>query len=334
MALRFMDGFDWTTSTNDIPEKWDSDSQVITSTTATRFNIGRAVTSNTSTAFMYKTLDAQATWILGFAFYLPSTNTNVTSIARIYDSTTVQSSLYHNASRQLEVRLSTSSVLATGMTLNFNQWYFIEWQITTNNSGSSIVRVDGVETINFSATDTQSTANAYGDKISLTPGNNDRVDDVYVCDTSGTTNNTFLGDVRVSTSIVNGNGNSSQFTGSDGNSTDNYLLVDDTTPDDDSTYTESETVGHVDLMTVADLTVSPTQIFGVQVNAHAKRTDVTARGLENAVRSGGTKYNGTEQALQTGYRDIYHIWEQNPATSTAWTESTVNALEIGHEVAS
>src|SRR5437764_673985 len=51
------------------------------------------------------------------------------------------------------------------------------------------------------------------------------LDDLYVCDATGTTNNTFLGDVRVHTLVPSGNGTDSGLTGSDGNQVNNYQLV-------------------------------------------------------------------------------------------------------------
>ena len=79
-----------------------------------------------------------------------------------------------------------------------------------------------------------------------------RFDDVYLVDTSAP-NGDFLGDVRVAYLAPNGNGASSQFVGSDLNSVDNYLLVDEVPANDDTDYVQSDVLNNIDTYALADL---------------------------------------------------------------------------------
>jgi hypothetical protein len=187
--------------------------------------------------------------------------------------------------------------------------------------------------------DTKNTANATANGVRLgtsasTPGADWDFDDLYICDGAGSTNNNFLGDCRVDAFAANGNGNSSQLTGSDGNSTDNYLLVDDaTTIDDDTTYVEHATVGNKDTYACANMSHTPTSIFGVQVCANAKKDDAGAKSLCTVTRSGGADTDGATQALSTSYTYYREILEQDPNGPIAWTATNFNAAEFGIKVA-
>lgn len=158
-------------------------------------------------------------------------------------------------------------------------------------------------------------------------------EDLYICDGSGSINNDFLGDMRVDCYLPNGNGNSSQLVGSDSNSTDNYQLVDETSQNGDSDYVQSSTVNNKDTYAVADMSHTPANIFGTQLNMIAKKDDSGTRSICSVCRSGGTDYDGDTQALGTTYVDYRQIRETDPATSSAWTRSNLNSAEFGVKVA-
>ena len=91
------------------------------------------------------------------------------------------------------------------------------------------------------------------------------------------------------------------------------------------------TPGNQDLYGFANLAVTPTTIFGVQSCITAKKSDAGVRSVKQQVRSGGTDYDGDTTALATDYETHCEIAETDPDTAVAWTESGVNAAELGVE---
>jgi hypothetical protein len=79
---------------------------------------------------------------------------------------------------------------------------------------------------------------------------------------------------------------------------------------------------------------SPLTIHAVQVVAAAKKDDATTRTYRTNVKSSSTTANGATKALATSYQIFSDVFETDPATSAAWTESGVNAMQVGPEVVS
>ena len=103
MALRFVDGFDHYV-TADITKKWNSNNSGVISSTAGRRGGGslRWVSGNSNNAVV-KTLDAQATWILGVALSVSSVPSLTSTFLRLLDAGTVQCDLRINVDGTLSV---------------------------------------------------------------------------------------------------------------------------------------------------------------------------------------------------------------------------------------
>jgi len=155
--------------------------------------------------------------------------------------------------------------------------------------------------------------------------------DVYICDTTGSNNNSWLGDVTVRTLVPSGNGASSQLVGSDADSTNNYLLVSQQ-PVTSATYVGSPTTGQYDSYTLGDLPAAVTQVFGVQLNSFMGKSDATLASAKPFLNIAGTKYYGTTDVLGTTNQTYCDIYNTNPGTTLTWTISDVNGLEAGMEV--
>lgn len=345
MALRFIDSFDHYTTDDDITRKW-SNTGIVSSmsivSSPVRTGIGALFFAFTS-GFVEKTIDSQQDWIVGVAFQVKSTlPTTDIPIIEFYDSGTVQVRLVIGGSGILKIQRGTTNLTDGESILNItpNTWYYIEFKAQISDSidaDSCIVRVNGVEWINVATSqDTKVTANATSDVIRFPASETGRsfyYDDLYICDDSGSKNNDFLGDVKVVALFPDGNGNSSDFDGSDGNQVDNFEMVDEVTPDDDTTYIESSTVGHIDLHTFDDLPETPDTIFGVQLNTLVKKDDAGTRTIRAVARPTSVDKFGTGKSPSNGsYRGEQEIWEDDPQATAAWTESTLNATEFGIEI--
>lgn len=346
MTLRFYDGFGYATEDIQASYKWQANVAgsypAISSTAGRRSN--PALHMNTQNASVSKTLDNQQTWIIGFNFKCTNYPSSTCRFLEFNDGSTIQASLMVNLSGQLlAVRggLSPGNTLATSVnTLARDTNYYIEVKVKIANSGGTFeVKVNGISDgwINVSGADTCPNSNEYANTIkidNISASWDTYYSDLYVCDGAGSSDNDFLGDCRVDTYLPDNNGTYSQFTGSDSDSTDNYLLVDDTTPDGDTTYVQSSTVGQKDTYSFADMSHTPATIFGVQAVACVKKDDAGARAVALLAKSGATEDTGASQNLSTSYAAYVKLWATDPNTGMRWTKTNFNAAEFGLKVAS
>jgi hypothetical protein len=335
-----MDSFDHYAA-GDFTEKWTSQNNMTLSAGGGRRSTA-AAQFNSFLDYLRKTLDAQATWIVGFALKLGSAGSGV--ILSIVDGTTEQCFLYVNANGTLSlyrgpfssfVLLGTSTyALSTGL------YYYVELKLTIHDTtGSFEVRVDGVNRLSGSNVDTKGSANANANGIAF--GNNVTgssnghqdfyIDDLYVCDGQGAANNDFLGDCRVDSYLPTADGANTGLTPSSG--TTHFSLVDEVAPNDDTDYNESATLGAKDTYGFADIVHNPASVFGIQINLSVRKDDAGFRQVKDVVRSGGTDFAGAAQALGTSYGYKLAVREVDPATGAPWTKAGVNNAEFGMEVA-
>lgn len=156
------------------------------------------------------------------------------------------------------------------------------------------------------------------------------LDDLYVC--RGDTGD-FLGDVRIESLVPTGNGNYSQGTGSDGNSTDNYLLVDETDPNEDTDYVSFDTAAEKDSYALANMTQTAGTVYGVGSMIRARKDDGGTRTMRPLFRLSGTDQAGTAFTLSTSYLYWKEFFTTKPGGG-AYAVADVNNLEGGVELVS
>lgn len=286
-----------------------------------------------------------ATVVCGFAIKISSGISSGGYLFGFGDSGTPQMNLYLNANGTVSVRRGTTNLAtSTDMISSAGVYQYLEFKVVHSATGSYEVRLNGANILSASGVDTTNTANNYANQISFfnqtgqgtggfSAGGAIDIDDLYVVDGTGSANNDFLGDRRVDCYFPNGNGNSSQLSGSDGNSTDNYLLVDEATPNDDTDYVHSSTSGQKDTYSFPNMSHTPSAINGIQINMYAKRDDAGLRSICSVTRSGGADTDGSARALSSGYLLLSQISEADPDTTAAWTQSGFDAAEFGSKVA-
>ncbi len=333
MALLFMDGFD----AGDAATKWSSVEavDVLVSSAATPYGIGRSLeTSNIAEIIRPFTPSAQAT--VGLA-YQPVSGTSRLTISFYADSGTIQHiSLERNSSTGILEVNRGGSLLATGTTvLSAGTWYYLELQVTVADSGGTVkVRLNGAQTneIDFTGDTKNGGTSTLIDAINIKNASlTNRVDNLYVLNSTGSINNTFLGVMRVHTLTPNGDGASSQFTGSDGNQVDNYQLVDEL-PSSTSDFVASTVSGRRDTYSLDNLPSGYHQISGLQSNIVSLKNTAGSVGLKAALRSNGALYYGTSRFPGTNAQTTSDLFETSPVTSQVWTSAEINNLEGGMEI--
>ena len=266
----------------------------------------------------------------------------------LYDGTTAQVGWRRNSDGSISVYRGVNSaatligttaagVLPLGSVAADYKMPELEVIFATGATGEVRLKVAGVQVLEVLTVQTSNTANAYcnGVEIRMSSGgaNNERFDDFYLNDNTGSApHNTFYGEAFVVEKIgPSGNGTYSEFTGSDGNSTDNYLLVDDT-GNDDTDYVASGTLNQRDTYALSNLTNATGTVIGIEQHFVARKDDVASRAVAPMVRTGGSDFVGTPQTMTGSYALYSERRLLNPDTGLAWSIADINALEAGVKV--
>jgi hypothetical protein len=328
MTLLFMDSFDhYTTAFAD--EKYTS----VSNFTISAGN-GRNSTSScrfTSAGNASKTLGVNAsTLIAGFAF--KASTLIAGTLIDFQDSSTVQAQLYLNSDGTLAIRRGASTTLGTSSnSIATGQYYYIEVKIAFNSStGTAEIKVNGVSWLSLTGQNTISTANAYANVariLGINAATRD-FDDYYVCDSQGSVNKDFLGDVRIEAILPTGAGSSAEWTPSTGS---NYENVDDSYPDDDSTYNYTTASGNIDTFAFGDLVTTSGGIYAVQLNIYARKTDAGTKLLRGVYTRSSENVLDNQFSLNTTYAYFRQILEEDPDADDVWTIANVNSAEWGYK---
>ena len=126
----------------------------------------------------------------------------------------------------------------------------------------------------------------------------------------------------------NEDGDSTQWTPLTGS--DNYAMVDEAPPDDDTTYVKAASAGLVDLYGFAPVTVpADYAVRAVIPTIYANKSDAgVASTLQIVSSDGATDEISAEKTLATAYGHVFERFTLDP-DGDAWTEGTVNAAEFG-----
>lgn len=255
--------------------------------------------------------------------------------------------LYHTATA-LELRLGPTTVVAT-WPLDITKWpqdgttwVFLEFQGTIADSGGICkVRLNGTTILNFTGDTKNAGTGTTIDRIafSANPAGDWRNSDLHILDhvddtaVTGRPDNDFIGDTRVAVLVANGDGDTNQFVGSDGNSVSNYLLVDELGFISTTDYVQSSTVGQKDLYAFSDLPSGATTVYGVKEIVGLFKDDTGARTARLLMKEGGTEVESSDMPVNASATAEVKAWLRKVKPSGgAWTPSSVNSLQAGVKV--
>ena len=327
MALLFVDGFD----AGDFTAKgWSAGAS---SSTNTRFGVGRCMQLNSNGFICKRSFTPSASVYVGAAMYSGSTSdpffhtfTDTGGTSHVYFKSLGSAlGLYHGNGT-----LIAQSAVNTWAD---RRWHYVELYLTIADAGGrATVRINGATVIDFTGDTRNGGTSTLIDTIGFRgryAGDDAYFDDLYVCDATGTTNNTFLGDIRVQTLVPTAAGTYTNLTPTGvANNWDNVNELPASTTD----YNSSSTAGNKDSYVMGELLASTGSVLGIQTNIMAHKSDASAANIRSIVRVGGTDYNDPTIGLGTAPVTYSTVREQNPATTAAWTPSDVNAIEAGVEI--
>lgn len=148
--------------------------------------------------------------------------------------------------------------------------------------------------------------------------------DLYICDTTGSYNNDFLGDVKVG-AIFPRQDVITQWLNSSGSVSTN--LINEHIPDDDATYIYSNTPGNFSSFYFDNVASFSGQILAAQASIYARKTDEGYRVVRHIVGNDG--FEGPDIYLGDSYSYNHIPYDIDPVNSAVWTPAGINAEKFG-----
>lgn len=337
MALKWLEGFEVGQMQTEMQDKYD----VYAGPTNTAYAGRLAGNSGKPTYLTTPSLGSASTWVVGFGFSRTSS-----SVHQYMD-------IYLGASRQLTLKFHSNGTgtnynlkilrgvteIETGTTdLEFATWYYIEFKVVIDPSaGSYEVRINESLEMSDTGVNTAESGSANADVFHLRTNFSQSIDDWYICDTSGSTNNDFLGDCQIEGIFPNGAGDKTQWSANP--ASNNYQRVDDpknaySTVD----YVYDDTAAQGDLYEFGDPGAITGSILGIGIINFAALDSAGSRVVRNIFKTdgSGTEYDltGSFTVASTDPAGFVQIEEVNPDTAIAWTEADLQNGQFGVEIVS
>lgn len=160
------------------------------------------------------------------------------------------------------------------------------------------------------------------------------IDDIGLNDATGSENNSWLGNTITMVLLPNANGDLSEWVGSDGDSVDNYLLIDESGDANESDYVLTGTDGKKDLYHVQPLEsiLEGNTIRNVFITSDMKKTNTSeAARVRFILKMNSENIVGDAEVVESTKTIYSNVLEKNPETNNDWSLSDIANLQIGIE---
>ena len=249
----------------------------------------------------------------------------------------------------LMYKRGTTGVMVSGTTPLLNDtWYYLEIKYKYGYNlavGSLEFRVDEqTDGINENVVSMTGQDGSSGNFIYLL-GNSDQYssashcvyfDDLYFLNHSDGVNTGFLGDITVQPIFSNASGDVSQLVGTDNDSINNYLNVDEIFQDSFATA-NSGWANSGDLYHYQNISIYAKNVIALSIDSVVGAGNTTKAWqwskVANTLKPSGTIYQQNPQTPNgPTYGQVKPIWDvlnKNPETDSAWTIDEVNNCQFG-----
>lgn len=245
------------------------------------------------------------------------------------------------ASFEVKLMRGATQLATSAAAYAYNAWHHFELKVTVHTStGAYELRHNEVTVFSASGVNTANVGSNQADNFAIRFTNtstNNRFDDIYVWDGTGSFANDFSGDCVVEGIQVTGAGATTQWTPSAGS---NFQNVDDavnTPPADTGTggNNQSDTVGQQDLYAFGDLVQIAGNIVGVQLDTQLAMSAAGSRNVDTRFRDPDTTVVdiATHAVANTAYASVADVMSVNPRDGALWDVADVNGGQFGVEVA-
>jgi len=367
MALLWADGFDWINPTSDGTEtpqalitKYTGGYSLNTSVVAETGRGGKGVAWNGGTSSgnfittpAIRNPESGNTCIIGFACRPGSPFINSIAFLRVNQGDNTQVALRYDTSSNTiglywgDSSLRESSPSVVGL-IDADKWAYLEFKLVIDDSvGNVSMRINGKPFWTSANYDTKRYELLW-DNIFIRPrgiASNTHMDDLYICDTLGDTNNDFLGDVIIEAQGPSIDGSYTEFSPSSGlshvNLVNDYVLQG--TPAE-TTYVDSLVTGERELFQFADLperipNPNP-KVLGVVVEPLWRITEETPRQTRGVAHLNRQSVEVTSKAgdplnvgtLRKDYLTHTPLVIESDPNGEPWTSRTVNKSQFGVKI--
>jgi len=341
MALRFIDSMGHYGTATTVQRKWSNVALVGFQPSGGRRNAAYLTYTG---GVLLKTLTHQTRYIQGAAIKYAgegpslsvSNDTRIIAYLNLNNDNTI--SIYGGNGENLGV--SANAVADP------SSFHYYEFDCTVGAAGNlisivGIARVDNNQVLTVTGTTTITASNlidgmATVNQVGFQGGANFDVMDYYCLDTSATdingystTNTMFLGDVEID-ALFPGTDTTTQWGSFGGDGTHAYTCVNETPPDDDTSYVFTTATGSSEAFIYQPISTFTGTIIGAQYLVCAKKTAEGNRVV--AMTVGGTnvktiEFQGTSAWLSDYY--IYYIAPLDSDNGTPWTTAVFDAEKFG-----
>jgi hypothetical protein len=296
---------------------------------------------NTASAYFQRNISNTTTIYMNFSIRLADSGMNTyinffdtlsSTQCTIYFYSTFDST-YPQCVRVTKGSKTGTQIALVPYSLAFETWTNVSVKVTFSSSAGTVdIRINDNSILSATGLNNISTSHAYTNIVRFGiegTTTNCLVTDFLLYDSTGSNNNTWISSENVSmrTLMANADGTTNDFTPSSGS---RYQCVSEQAADDDATYVSSNTPNNIQLFGITDVASgSISSINAIQVIANSRRTDLGTRTVALMARTNSTNYTSPTLSLAPEYVQLKNIWAVNPNTSSAWTESDINALEAG-----
>ena len=299
---------------------------------------GRGIEINSSgVRFTTPAINTDPTLIVGFNYYLNSTSydrTNKTLINLMQPSGYGVSLYHYNGEVYVRQGAYNGTILGntTGLGLQRFTWYHIELKVFCDTTaGTYEVKIGGKTVLNGTG-NTDKYTDTYFDRVRLNNEwtSKDIFDNLYVCNSLGTVNNNFLGNIQVRVARPDLDDTANFVTTTP--SANHYANTNDEVSDENTSYSQDNTSGRRELYDHSTIT-GLDSVIGINQNARLRTNSGVSESFKHLTKSGATELASSNvSTANTAYFTFTNIVEQDPNISAAWTPTTVNAAKFGIEL--
>ncbi len=231
------------------------------------------------------------------------------------------------------MRGGSSIASSSPFTFTLDTWHYLElWVLMADASGRVVLKADGNIIIDFTG-DTLSGSSVNMTRLTVKGQQSIDIyfDDLVVNDDAGSVNNTWPGIVSLEPIFPDSAGDQTDLQRGGTDSGNNWDQVDEQ-PSSAADYVFDTVVNDYDLYNAGDFTLpAGATIANVIVQGRLQLDSGQGSGVI-ILKAGSTESEGPAEALSAAWALFEITRDENPDTTSAWTEANVDALQIGMKV--
>lgn len=297
------------------------------------YNIGNAGTANAIFDLpLYSTVSGE--WYLRFAYRATAAGIMVSFMNGGATAGSIRMASFGNSVASCTVyngtTLCATSSFFTMLTAEFHV-FEVHFKHAASPNGIIEVKFDGTLVLSFSgATDAQSQITLIRLHQSSNNNSDTFYDDIALNDTSGSVDNSWVGDGGVLAALVpTATGTYTGFLASGSAST---WQSTDEIPANSTDFAYTSVSGTVTTFVMSDISGLPAgaSISRIWLELYAKETAAVGDKIATFLRSGAANSTGTSQSLTIAFaRYVSDEYVTDPRVTGAWTVTAVNNIEAG-----